>query len=389
MNVVHGELPLFPSNGKAFLPPLGAFTYSSPMPSPARISKFIHCDCDCFYAAIEMRDDPALRGLPVAVGGAEDRRGVIATCNYAAREYGVHSAMASATARRLCRDLIIIPGNMAKYSLASRQIRKIYADYTDLIEPLSLDEAFLDVTASTSCKGSASLIATAIRDRVRSEIGITLSAGIAPNKFLAKIASEWNKPDGQYLITPAMIPAFIRKLPVGKLHGVGKVTARKMQLLGIETCADLQQYSLPQLLEMFGSFGERLYSLSRGEDDRPIQTDSPRKSISVEQTFAEDLRTVEQCLATLPELLADLQGRIAGSTQTVRIAKRFVKLKFNDFVSTTVEHAAQAADMEGYRQLCRTGFERGNKPVRLIGLGVRMQGDRPGSQLELEFARQA
>lgn len=358
-------------------------------PSPPPVNKFIHCDCDCFYAAIEVRDDPALQGLPVAVGGAEDRRGVIATCNYEARQYGVHSAMASATARRLCRDLIIIPGNMEKYSLASRQIMKIYQDYTDLIEPLSLDEAYLDVTASTACKGSASLIASAIRERVRREIGITLSAGIAPNKFLAKIASEWNKPDGQYLITPAMIPAFIHKLPVGKLHGVGKVTARKMQLLGIDTCGDLQQHSLAQLLDMFGSFGQRLYSLSRGEDRRPIQTDTARKSISVEQTFSEDLLSIDQCLAILPGLFADLQGRISGSRQQVRIAKQYVKLKFNDFVSTTVEQSAPAPDMDGYRQLCVTGFERGNKPVRLIGLGVRMQNDSVYRQLELAFARQS
>lgn len=352
-------------------------------------SKFIHCDCDCFFAAIEMRDDSALRGLPVAVGGAQDRRGVIATCNYEARQYGVHSAMASSTALRLCRDLIIIPPNMEKYVVASQEVGEIFRAYTDLIEPLSLDEAFLDVTDSTACKGSASLMAREIRQRVRTEVGITLSAGIAPNKFLAKVASEWNKPDGQFVVTPAMVPEFVRKLPVKNIHGVGRVTARKMQLLGIDTCGDMQQFSQPQLLEMFGSFGERLYQLCRGQDERKIQTEHARKSISVEQTFAEDLVTVDQCLAMLPELFADLQRRIGNTRHEVAVGKQFVKLKFNNFVSTTVEHVAFAPDLDGYRKLCRTGFERGNKPVRLLGLGVRMRGGFVFTQLELPLAHSA
>jgi DNA polymerase-4 len=346
-------------------------------------SKFIHCDCDCFYAAIEMRDDPALRGLPVAVGGAADRRGVISTCNYEARQYGVHSAMATSTARRLCRDLIVIPPNMEKYVVASQEVTEIFRHYTDLIEPLSLDEAFLDVTDATACKGSASLIAREIRARVRKDVGITLSAGIAPNKFLAKIASDWKKPDGQFTVTPGMVPEFVRKLSIKKVHGVGKVTARKMELLGIDTCADLQQYSPAQLLDMFGSLGERLYHLCRGQDDRKISMDRSRKSISVETTFDEDLTTVDQCLAMLPDLFADLQQRIGKKTEELAIAKLFVKLKFNDFVSTTAEHVAFAPDLEGYRKLCRAGFERGNKPVRLLGLGVRMRGGAPFTQLEL------
>lgn len=352
-------------------------------------NKFIHCDCDCFYAAIEMRDDPALRGLPVAVGGAADHRGVISTCNYEARQYGVHSAMATSTARRLCRDLIVIPPNMDKYVVASQEVTDIFRDYTDLIEPLSLDEAFLDVTNSTACKGSASLMAREIRARVRKDVGITLSAGIAPNKFLAKIASDWKKPDGQYTVTPAMVNEFVRKLPVRKIHGVGKVTARKMELLGIETCTDLQQYSQPQLLEMFGSFGERLYQLCRGRDERKINLDRARRSISVETTFDEDLTTVDQCLAMLPELYADLEQRIAKARHEITVGKLFVKLKFNDFVSTTAEHVAFEPDLEGFRKLCRTGFERGNKPVRLLGLGVRMRGGAPLTQLELPIAHSA
>lgn len=350
-------------------------------------AKFIHCDCDCFYAAVEIRDDPALRGLPVAVGGDETRRGVISTCNYEARRYGVHSAMASATARRLCRDLIIIPGNMEKYREASRQIHRIYQDYTSLIEPLSLDEAFLEVSGSPVLQGSATLIASDIRRRVREEVGITLSAGIAPNKFLAKIASDWNKPDGQFTITPAEVADFVRTLPVSKIHGVGKVTARKMQLLGIDTCADLQTFSKPQLLEMFGSFGERLYALCRGEDNRPIATDQEPRSVSVEQTYAEDLQTVEQCLAELPELLAQLQQRLQRKGAANVIGKQYIKLKFSNFVSTTVEHVAQAPDLEGLNALCRTGFERGNLPVRLLGIGVRLRRDAALKQLELPFPR--
>ncbi len=351
--------------------------------SAAVQSKFIHCDCDCFYAAIEIRDDPALRGLPVAVGGDENRRGVISTCNYEARRFGVHSAMATATARRLCRDLIVIPPNFEKYKLASQQIQLIYKDYTDLIEPLSLDEAFLDVTHSTVLQGSGQLIAQDIRRRVRETIGITLSAGIAPNKLLAKIASDWNKPDGQFVITPAQVPAFIRKLPVKKIHGVGKVTARKMQLMSIDTCADLQSYSKQQLLEHFGSFGERLYKLCRGEDDRPIARDQEPRSISVETTFVTDLITVEQCLAVLPGLLAELQRRLGNRKVGNAINKQFIKLKFNNFISTTVEQVAPAPELAGYIELCRTGFERGGLPVRLLGLGVRLRQRGNLTQLEL------
>ena len=344
--------------------------------------KIIHADCDCFFAAIEIRDDPALAGLPVAVGGSTERRGVIATCNYEARKYGVHSAMASATAMQKCRDLIIIPGNMEKYHIASQQMHSIFRDYTDTIEPLSLDEAFLDVSQTQLCHGSGTLIAREIRDRVRKEIGITLSAGIAPNKFLAKIASDWNKPDGQYVITPEEIDDFITSLPVQKLYGVGKVTARKMDLHGIETCRDLQQYEKTALIELFGSFGETLYNLCRGIDERKVQTERRRKSISVEHTFPEDLPSLDNCLAILPTLMEKLEERIQGSRKKVTIGKQFVKIKFSDFVSTTVEQAGSSLDLDIYRTLCRTGFERGNKPVRLLGLGVRMKDAPLYTQLE-------
>lgn len=350
--------------------------------------KIIHCDCDCFFAAIEIRDDPSLRGLPVAVGGEAGKRGVIATCNYEARKYGIHSAMASASARRLCPDLIIIPPSKDKYSEASKQIHAIFRDYTDLIEPLSLDEAYLDVSRSEACQGSATLIAREIRQRVRNELKITLSAGVAPNKFLAKIASDWNKPDGQFVITPDQIGDFVANLPVRKIHGVGKVTAEKMQRIGIDTCRDLQALSKAELTREFGSFGERLYQLSRGQDDRPVVTRHPRKSISVEHTYDHDLPGIEHCLAELPRLQDKLRRRIAATKQEVNIAKLFVKLKFNDFISTTVEQSAQDLDMHLFQQLCLTGFTRGKKPVRLLGVGIRVREALDFYQLPLQLEEQ-
>ncbi len=347
--------------------------------------KIIHCDCDCFFAAIEIRDDPALEGLPVAVGGDPGKRGVIATCNYEARKYGVHSAMASATARRLCPDLIIIPPSKNKYSEASKQMHNIFKDYTSLIEPLSLDEAFLDVSNSLKCHGSATLIAAEIRQRIRKEMQITLSAGIAPNKFLAKVASEWNKPDGQFVITPDAVSDFIVQLNVRKIYGVGKVTAEKMQHLGIETCQDLQAYSQTELLTLFGSFGERLYSLSRGIDERPVVTEHPRKSISVETTYNKDLPSLKHCIAELPALLDKLEQRIHRSNRQVSISKLFVKLKFTDFITTTVEQLGQELDLQLFKQLCQTGYERGNKAVRLLGIGIRLREPLNFYQLPLNF----
>src|SRR5690606_11530943 len=204
------------------------------------VRKIIHVDCDCFYAAIEMRDDPSLAGKPLAVGGSPDKRGVVATCNYDARAYGVRSAMPMRTAVKLCPDLTIVRPRMDVYKAVSRQIHQIFRDYTEIIEPLSLDEAYLDVSDSSHFNGSATRIAREIRRRVASELHITVSAGVAPNKFIAKIASDWRKPDGMFVVTPEQVDEFVAALPVNKLHGVGKVTAEKMARLGIRTCADLR-----------------------------------------------------------------------------------------------------------------------------------------------------
>lgn len=319
-----------------------------------------------------MRDNPELAGKPIAVGGLPDKRGVVATCNYEARKFGIRSAMAAATARRKCPDLIIIRPDMDKYREASRIIHGIFRRYTDLIEPLSLDEAYLDVSECELHQGSATKIAQAIRDAVRSEVGITISAGIAPNKFLAKVASDWNKPDGQFVITPAQVDEFVAALPVRKLHGVGKVTAQKMQRLGIETCKDLRNLNQEQLQKHFGSFGERLHELSMGIDNRAVTIERVRKSVSVENTFVTDLLDLPSCLEQLPSLQLQLAKRLDKIGDNLQIHKQFIKIKFNDFVLTTVEMLSGNTAPENFMELCKQGFSRGNRPVRLLGMGVRL-----------------
>ena len=319
-----------------------------------------------------MRDNPDLANLPIAVGGSPNRRGVVATCNYEARKFGIHSAMASAMARKLCPDLIIIRPDMEKYREASGLIHEVFQNYTQLIEPLSLDEAFLDVSDCSQFDGSATRIAEAIRKEVHNSVGITISAGIAPNKFLAKIASDWEKPDGQFVIRPEQVQAFVATLPVKKLHGVGKVTAAKMKRLGLECCEDLRLLGEEELRKYFGSFGDRLYNLSQGIDNRPVQTNRIRKSVSVENTFAEDLPSLESCLNALPDLEQQLLKRIQNLKDSYKIQKQFVKIKFHDFVGTTVEMISSTLDTDNYRTLCEQGFARGNKPVRLLGMGVKL-----------------
>ncbi len=348
---------------------------------PTLERKIIHCDCDCFYASIEMRDDPSLRGRPLAVGGRPESRGVVATCNYEARRFGIHSAMPSARALRLCPHLLILPPAMEKYRSASAQIMAIYRDYTDLVEPLSLDEAYLDVSGTDRCHGSATLIAREIRQRVAETVGITVSAGVASNKFVAKIASDWDKPDGLYVVRPEQADAFVAALPVAKLHGVGKVTGARLKALGVDTCNDLRSWTLDNLREHFGVFGERLHELCRGIDHREVAPDRERKSISVEQTFTTDLTTLEQCEATLRDLLDQLDARIRRADAQGSIQKLFVKLRFSDFSRTTAEGLGDSANEEEYRILLSTAFRRNRRPVRLMGLGVRL--GQPTAQLAL------
>ena len=358
--------------------------------------KIIHCDCDCFYAAVEMRDDPRLRDLPLAIGGRAEQRGVLATCNYVARRFGLHSAMPTAQALQRCPQLVLLPPAMEKYRIASRQILGIYRDYTDLVEPLSLDEAYLDVSQASQCKGSATLIAQEIRARIVKTVGITASAGVAPNKFLAKIASDWHKPDGMFVIQPREVDAFVALLPVDKLFGVGKVTAAKLKQLGVQTCADLQGWTFPELQRHFGKFGSNLYNLSRGIDSRPVDTHQERKSISVEESYTPDLPNLNACLQHIPALLASLEKSIERAKAQRNIQKIYVKLRFADFRRTTVESVAHGVGLLEVQQLLAMGFQRGQTlgdgsttqrattiGVRLLGIGVRLAETENTAQLPL------
>jgi len=349
--------------------------------------KIIHIDADCFYAAIEMRDDPTLQNVPFAVGGSAERRGVLTTCNYLARSYGVRSAMPTAQARRLCPQLVVGPVNMPKYREASRQMRSIFEHYTEIIEPLSLDEAYLDVTACERHEGSATRIAEAIRAEVTDQLGITVSAGVSINKFIAKVASDWNKPDGMTVVPPDDVDRFAAALPVNRIPGVGRVTADKLERMGFKTCADLREESPLTLSRRFGSFGYTLYERAHGRDDRPVNPDRIRKSISVEHTYPEDVPNGALCLNKLTELLEDLMPRLDRAGARPAIQKAFVKVKFNDFSTTTVEKAGTTARISDYRELLTEGLERKPLPVRLLGIGVRLSPELSGSgeQLNLEI----
>jgi DNA polymerase-4 len=345
--------------------------------------KIIHCDCDCFYAAVEMRDDPSLRGRPLAVGGRPDQRGVVATCNYEARHFGVRSAMATSQALQRCPDLIVLPPAMDKYRAASKQILAIYRDYTDLVEPLSLDEAYLDVTHSSHFQGSATLIAQEIRARIAQTVGITASAGVAPNKFLAKIASDWNKPDGLFVVRPQEVDAFVAALPVDKLFGVGKVTAAKLKRLGVNNCIDLRNWPMADLQHHFGKFGASLHGLCRGVDPRQVSPSRERKSISVEETYLVDLLGLDACRRELPALIEKLVERVRRAKAERQLHKLFVKIRFADFRRTTAECVGTTIDAALFNKLLETGFERGNKPVRLLGAGVRLASEEEENQLAL------
>ncbi|OJT37105.1 DNA polymerase IV [Serratia plymuthica] len=335
--------------------------------------KIIHVDMDCFFAAVEMRDDPSLRDIPLAIGGSADRRGVISTANYPARRYGVHSAMSTAMALKLCPNLKLLPGRMAAYKEASLHIREIFARYTPLIEPLSLDEAYLDVTDCTQCNGSATLIAQEIRQAIAEELNLTASAGIAPIKFLAKIASELNKPNGQYVITPAQVPAFLQQLPLSKIPGVGKVTAKRLEEVGLITCADVQQYDLALLLKRFGKFGRVLWERCQGIDLREVSPERLRKSVGVERTLAEDIHDWEDCEALIVDkLYPELEMRLRKVKPDLHIARQGVKLKFQDFQQTTQEHVWPVLNKDDLLNVARQAWRerREGRGVRLVGLHV-------------------
>ena len=340
--------------------------------------KIIHCDCDCFYAAVEMRDNPAYAGIPLAIGGAANSRGVIATCNYKAREYGVRSAMPSAKAQRLCPDLTIIPGRMAVYRQVSQQVMAIFQRYTDVIEPLSLDEAYLDVTDAAERLGSATAIAESIRAEVEAEVGITISAGVAPNKFIAKVASDWRKPNGLFVVKPQDLKSFAGALAVKKIPGVGPVSAERLASKGIATCADLWPYSAEQLVSEFGRLGESLIDRRFGIDYRPVQTQRIRKSVSVENTFAHDLDLASLRGEPMDDLWQQLQGRWQRLQENYEIAGLVVKLKFADFTQLTREQSGNAMERQLFEHLLQVAYASGNadqqrQGARLIGLGLKLK----------------
>src|SRR5271156_1929972 len=268
--------------------------------------KIIHLDMDCFYAAVEMRERPELAGQPIAVGGGS-RRGVVTTCNYEARKFGIHSAIPGFHARERCPHLVFLPVRFDLYRAESAKIRQILYAYTPLVEPLSLDEAYLDVTGFDRYAWD---IAKEIRARIFSETRLTASAGIAPNKMLAKIASDWRKPNGQFAITPDQIAPFMRELPVRKIWGVGPKSAGKFEAQGIRTCGDLQQIPLAELVRRHGKWGRELHDLCRGHDDRDVEPNRIRKSLSNETTFADHLTTLDDCQRELDKLVDELEQEL-------------------------------------------------------------------------------
>jgi DNA polymerase IV len=333
--------------------------------------KIIHVDMDAFYASVEQRDEPSLKGKPVAVGGGH--RGVVAAASYEARKFGVRSAMPSVTAKRRCPELIFVKTRFDVYRAISQQIRAIFLDYTDLVEPLSLDEAYLDVTEDRLGLGSARAIAEDIRRRIREETGLTASAGVSYCKFIAKLASDYRKPDGLTVITPERGPDFIASLPIARFHGVGPVTARKMERAGIFTGADLREWSIPALQVHFGSSAEWYWRICRGIDDREVKPDRPYKSVSAERTFDEDLRDPDRLTGELERIAGyawERAGRAGIAGRTV-----ILKVKFGDFtlITRSKSFSVPVPDRPAFTaagQTLLSALHPLPKGIRLLGLGL-------------------
>ncbi|MEZ9656144.1 DNA polymerase IV [Vibrio splendidus] len=340
-----------------------------------KVRKIIHVDMDCFYAAVEMRDNPSYRNRPLAVGGHEKQRGVLSTCNYEARKFGIRSAMPTGKALQLCPNLLVVPGRMSVYVEISKKIREIFSRYTSIIEPLSLDEAFLDVTDSKQCHGSATLIAEAIRHDIWNELNLTASAGIAPIKFLAKVASDMNKPNGQFVIPPQDVQAMIDELPLEKIPGVGKVSIEKLHQAGFFTCKDIKESDYRDLLLRFGRQGASLWKRSHGIDDREVVIERERKSVGVERTFTQNISTYEECWQVIEDkLFPELEIRLKKASPSKAIIKQGVKLKFADFQQTTIEHIHASLDREHFKELLSEILKRQQgREIRLLGLSVMLQ----------------
>ncbi|HEX9190796.1 MAG TPA: DNA polymerase IV [Candidatus Deferrimicrobiaceae bacterium] len=341
------------------------------MTSP-RARTILHLDLDAFFASVEVLDDPSLRGKPVIVGGSE-RRGVVSAASYESRKYGVHSAMPTATAKRLCPEGVFLPVRMERYREVSEVVFSIFRRFTPLVEPLSIDEAFLDVTGCERLFGSAEEVARKIRAAVREETGLTVSAGVAPNKFLAKIASDLGKPDGMTVVPPGGETGFLDPLPVAKLWGVGKVTERELQRRGVRTIGDLRRVPKGTLTGAFGAHGEQLHRLAHGIDDRPVETEHEAKSIGHEDTYDHDLR---ERGAMRRELLS-LADRVSARLRRHGLKGRTVtlKVKYADFVQVT-RAATLSGPTDDGGSLYRVALdllgntEAGARPVRLLGISV-------------------
>ena len=335
--------------------------------------KIIHIDMDAFFASVEQRDNPELRGYAVIVGGQPDSRGVVAACSYEARQFGIHSAMPSSRAYRLCPNAIFIKPRFEAYRSVSIELHKIFAEFTALIEPLSLDEAYLDVTACSQHKGSATLIAREIKQAIKDKLNLIASAGVSYNKFLAKIASDMDKPDGLYVIRPEQAVTFIRSLPIRKIFGVGKVTEEKMHRHNIFTGIDLARYDEVKLCQIFGKSGSYYYQIARGIDNRPVRIDRKRKSIGKEATFSDDLTDINIInghFDRLTEQVAKIMLKRRTTARTVTI-----KIKYHDFSqitrsTTPPQPIKNGASLQAALPDLINKTELGNRPCRLLGVSV-------------------
>jgi len=349
------------------------YASQAPIEHNAVMRKIVHIDMDAFYASVEQRDDPGLRGKPVVVAW-RGARSVVCAASYEARRFGVRSAMPAIRAERLCPAAIFVPPDFARYRAASRHVREIFLRHTDLVEPLSLDEAYLDVTENKLGLASATAVALAIRQSIREETNLTASAGIAPNKFLAKIASDWRKPDGQFVIRPEQVEAFLTPLPVAKLHGVGRVMEAKLGELGITTVGQLRAYGETELERRFGRWGRRLHELSRGIDEHPVVSERPTLQVSAEDTFERDLRLQET-----EDTLRRLAGKVwaAAQKEPERIGRTVVlKLKTSDFriLTRSLTPAQPPASEAELIEIALSLRERVGLPsrtrYRLVGVGL-------------------
>ncbi|MEX0593595.1 MAG: DNA polymerase IV [Balneolaceae bacterium] len=356
------------------------------------VRKILHIDMDAFFASVEQRDHPEWRGQPVIVGGRPDSRGVVAAASYEARRWGIHSAMPASRARQLCPTAIFVRPRFEIYRNVSRHIREIFTRHTDRIEPLSLDEAYLDVSHTEEGKQSAIRVAQRIRHEIRQETGLTASAGISINKFLAKMASDVNKPDGYHVILPHEIESFLDRLEIESFHGIGRATGKKMRALGIFTGADLKEMNEWELVRHFGKAGHHYYRIARGMDDRPVTPDRVRKSVGKEHTFPEDHTDLE----TLSTWIEQLATEVFHSLERLETSGRTVTLKvrYDDFETVTRSQTLGAPiqtgrELQQTAQELLTSTEAGDRAIRLLGVTVSgLTHDREGEQLEIPFHKQ-